>query len=71
MWECGRGGRPEPLSVLCQGIETVLGIKETTGRAKEQVIQWLESDMIYWNLKKPKNSEDPANEEGNGSGSVK
>ena len=62
MWECGTGGRPEPLSVLCQGIETVLGIKETTGRAQ---------DMIYWNLKKPKNSKDPANEEGTGSGSVK
>lgn len=49
----------------------LLAISETPGRAKEQVIRWLESNRIYWNLKKPKTSENPANGEGAGGERVK
>ena len=49
----------------------LLGIKETPDSVKEQVIHWLVSDTIYLNMKKPKNCEDLANEEGTGSGRVK
>lgn len=50
----------------------LLGIKETPGRAWEQVNRLLESNTIYWNLnKQPKNSQNLANEEDTGSGRVK
>lgn len=49
----------------------LLGIKDTPSRAKEQVIQWLESNTTYQNLKQqPTNSKDLAYKKDTGSGRV-